>query len=267
MTFSRRSFVGTGVLGALFASSVGPHGTRQQTDETGVPASFPSHDPNLAREMVSVSHGNVPRVRELLADRPGLAKAVWDWGYGDWETALGAASHVGNREIAQLLIAAGSPPTIFSAAMLGQLAVVQAIVAAAPGVQRAKGAHGISLLAHAKAGGSVEVVTYLESLGDADPRYVNEPLSDGDRAAIVGSYAFGSSPIGRLTVVVNTRDVLGIQREGGAERNLFHLGSRVFHPAGAEAVRIRFADGERAASVRIEDGPLVVTATRPQGVP
>jgi hypothetical protein len=224
--------------------------------------SFPSHDPALAREMVSVSHGNVARVKELLSGCPALAKASWDWGYGDWETALGAASHVGNREIAEALLAAGAGPTIFSAAMLGQLSAVQALVAASPGIQRTKGPHGIPLLDHAKFGGAAEVVKYLQSLGDAEPRYTNEALSDDDRKAILGTYSFGSAPNDRLTVGVNTRGNLIIQRAGSAERNLFHLGSRVFHPPGAEAVRIRFAAGASADSVTIEDGPLVVTARR-----
>ncbi len=102
--------------------------------------------------MVAVSHGNVARVKELLAASPALAKAAWDWGYGDWESALGAASHVGNREIAALLLTNGAHPTIFSAAMLGQLDVVKAFIAASPGVQKTYGPHGISLLAHAKNG-------------------------------------------------------------------------------------------------------------------
>src|SRR4029453_10270987 len=34
---------------------------------------FPSHAPELAREMVMVSHNNVARVREVLAGRPALA--------------------------------------------------------------------------------------------------------------------------------------------------------------------------------------------------
>jgi hypothetical protein len=260
MDVSRRSFIATGSLGGLVAISGATAAVSAAKD--AMSESFPSHDPALARELVGVSHGNVQRVRELLAGRPALAKAVWDWGYGDWETALGAASHVGNREIAELLLGAGAPPTIFSAAMLGQLAVVQALVAATPGVQRVKGPHGISLLAHAKAGGATEVVKYLESLGDADPRYTNEPLSDSERAAILGTYAYGAGATERLTVLVNNRGALMIKRESAVERNLFHLGSRVFHPSGAEAVRIRFAAGDRAASVRVEDGATVVTAER-----
>ena len=277
MTLSRRSFLGTAIAAELFRRGL-PRITRigwftapgsGQASATGgaIPRSFPSHDPDLAREMVSVSHGNAQRVRELLSNRPALAKAVWDWGYGDWETALGGASHVGNREIAELLISAGAPPTIFSAAMLGQLTVVQGIISATPGVQRAKGPHGISLLSHAKAGNASEVVKYLESLGDADPRYKNEPLSEADRAAILGTYTYGPATPDRLTVLINTRGALMIQREGAVGRNLFHLGERVFHPSGAEDVRIRFGAGEPATTLRIEDGPVVVAAKRLQAVP
>ena len=86
---------------------------------------FPSQTPALVKEMVGVSHGNVARVRELLQQHPELAKAAWDWGFGDWETALGAASHVGSRAIAELLLERGAPPTHFSAAMLGQLEVLK----------------------------------------------------------------------------------------------------------------------------------------------
>jgi hypothetical protein len=231
--------------------------------EPKVPGTFPAHDPDLAREMVGVSHRDPARVRELLAGRPALANATWDWGWGDWESALGAASHVGNREIATLLLAAGARPSIFSAAMLGQLAVVKAFVAASPGIQQTRGPHGISLLAHATAGGAgaVEVAKYLEALGDADPRYTNEPLAEADLAAIVGTYAFGPAATERLTVATGE---LGpaIEREGRSRNLLFHLGQRVFHPPGAEAVRIRFGPGERALAVTLEDGPVVVTATR-----
>ena len=201
-------------------------------------------------------------MRELLSGCPALAKASWDWGYGDWETALGAASHVGNREIADVLLKAGAPPTIFSAAMLGQLTVVQAMITASPGIQRTRGPHGIPLLDHAKFGGAAEVVKYLETVGDAEPRYTNESLTDDDRKAILGDYSFGGGPTDRLTVTVNARGNVVIQRAGATERNLFHLGSRVFHPPGAESVRIRFAAGPSAPSVTIEDGSLVVTARR-----
>ena len=271
MSLTRRTFLTIGPISGLITVSGQVEGHNEvafaaqpaAVAASSMPAeSFPSHAPALAREMVAVSHGNVARVRELLGSRPALAKASWDWGYGDWETALGAAAHVGNREIAQLILEAGAPPTIFSAAALGQLAAVQALIAASPGIQRTKGPHGIPLLDHAKFGGATEVVKYLQSLGDAEPRYTDEGLSDADRAAILGTYAYGASATERMTVSVNARGSLVIERAGTTERNLFHLGSRVFHPPGAEAVRIRFGSGEKAASVTIEDGSLIVAARR-----
>src|SRR5215472_11130809 len=93
---------------------------------------FPSQPPEMVKEMVTVAHGNVKRVRELVEAHPSLAKAAWDWGFGDWEDALGAASHVGNREIAEYLIAKGAHPTLFSAAMLGHLDTVKSFIAAQP---------------------------------------------------------------------------------------------------------------------------------------
>ena len=108
MYVSRRSFLLIfPAAGVLPVSS----GDAQAVAAGATPASFPSHDPALAREMVSVAHGNVVRVKELLAGRSAIANASWDWGYGDWESALGAASHVGDKEIA-LLIAAGARPSI-----------------------------------------------------------------------------------------------------------------------------------------------------------
>jgi hypothetical protein len=191
-----------------------------------------------------------------------LANAGWDWGFGDWETPLGAASHVGNREIAALLLDAGARPTIFSAAMLGQLEVVKAFVTATPGIQRVRGPHGIPLLAHAKAGGAAAVVTYLESVPDSNVPYRNEPITDAVRSACAGTYLFGQGSTQEVVVSTTERGALMIRRTGGADRTLFHLGNLTFHPAGADSVRIRFAVGTPAPSLAIEDGPVRMTAHR-----
>jgi hypothetical protein len=110
-------------------------------------------DLKLVEDFVGSAHGDLERVKELLAQEPGLLNAAHDWGGGNWETALGAASHVGNREIAEFLLSQGSPMTICTAAMLGKLELVQAIIVDNPAQLQALGAHGIPLLAHAKAGG------------------------------------------------------------------------------------------------------------------
>jgi hypothetical protein len=256
---SRRNFLGLFPAAALTTAI--PHSAAAQTPLP--PDTFPRQNPDLTREIVGASHGNVVRVKELVSGSPALARAAWDWGYGDWETALGAASHVGNKEIAAVLLAAGAHPTIFSAAMLGQLEAVKAFIAAAPGIQRTRGPHGINLLDHAKAGESVEVVKYLESLGDAATRYPNEPLSDDEQAGLIGTYVFGSGATEKLTVSRNNRGMLIVKREGEPDRNLFHHGARVFNPAGAEAVRIRFEPTTgRATTLTVVDGPLRVDARR-----
>jgi hypothetical protein len=51
------------------------------------------------------------------------------------------------------LLERGARLDIFAAAMLGQLEVVKAILAADPAAKSAPGPHGIPLLAHAQAGG------------------------------------------------------------------------------------------------------------------
>jgi len=233
--------------------------------ETPLPPAFPAHEPDVVKEMVTVAHFNLARVRELVTARPALARVSWDWGYGDWETPIDAASHVGNRPIAEFLIANGARPTIYTAAMMGQLAIVRKWIEAMPGVQRNRGPHGITLLAHARSGGAgaADVYAYLQALGDADPRYTDEPLSDREAAAIVGEYGFGVGPTERLVVAKNARGELTIQRPGNPERGLAHQGGLAFIPAGAEAVRIRFdVRGDKAQAVVVEDGPLVVRAPR-----
>jgi hypothetical protein len=224
--------------------------------------SFPSLHAFLAKEMVTVSHGNLARVKELVARHASLAKASWDWGFGDWETALGAASHVGNRPIAEFLLENGAAPTIFSAAMLGQLDVVKAYAAAMPDIHQLRGPHGIPLAAHAQAGGpaAAPVLALVQSLG-AVPAAGREPLSETDRAAIEGRYVFGSRP--RDVFVVDTeRDQLGITRLGAARRNLFHKGSLEFYPTGAPAVRIQFQRNQNPVTISVFDPDLVARAVK-----
>jgi hypothetical protein len=229
-----------------------------------VPAAFPTQEPELAREMVGVCHRDLERVKELLARQPSLARAAWDWGFGDWETALGAAAHTGRREIAELLLAHGARPTLFSAAMLGQLEVVRAFVAATPGAQRTPGPHGIPLLAHAQAGGepAAAVARYLEEIGDAGLRAPAAELAAADADAVLGVYAFGALPDERIAVET-TRNGLTFTRDGRSPLRLFHLGDRTFFPSGAPAARIRFSpEPSRAAELVVHDPDLVLAARR-----
>ena len=124
-------------------------------------------EPEMVRGFVANAHGDLERVTELLEQEPALINAAWDWGGGDWETALGAASHMGRRDIAHFLLARGARMDIFAAAMLGQLEIVQAIIAAFPDARSLRGPHGISLLAHAQVGGA-EAASVLEFLQELE---------------------------------------------------------------------------------------------------
>lgn len=118
----------------------------------------------LVREFVGNAHGDLRRVQELLEQEPKLVNAAWDWGGGDWETGLGAAAHVGRKDIARYLLDRGARLDIFAAAMLGELAIVRSIVQTFPAAKDLRGPHGIQLLQHAQAGEATAVIEYLEGL-------------------------------------------------------------------------------------------------------
>lgn len=233
-----------------------------------LPDTFPGQSAEMVREMVTVAHFNLKRVKELVGSHPSLAKANWDWGFGDWESAIGAASHMGNRPMAEYLISRGARPSIFSAAMLGQLEVVKAFVTAQPGVQRIRGPHSISLLAHAQHGGvaAKPVYDYLMSLGDADSD-PEVPLSDAEKTKLVGNYPFGSGATQQIDVTMQRGQGMSSEqftwtRKGGMGRPLYHLGKKEFYPAGAPEVRIRFAEDDNAVVMTVTDGDVILTARR-----
>ena len=233
---------------------------------------FPSHPPELVREVVTVAHYDLKRVKELVEARPSLARAAWDWGFGDWEDALGAASHMGNRPMAEYLISKGARPTIFSAAMLGQLEIVKGFVASRPGTEAIRGPHSISLLAHARMGGEAArpVFEFLQSLADSDSE-APIALTENETSALVGTYAFGVGISQQVVVDADLKMYAGSKmythapqlnwtRKGTMPRPLFHLGGHEFYPAGAPAARIRFSQDADGMLMTVNDGDLAVTA-------
>ncbi|SEB91693.1 hypothetical protein [Paenibacillus sp. GP183] len=122
--------------------------------------------PELVKDFVGNAHGDFERVKQLLEQEPSLLNAAWDWGGGDWETSLGAAAHMGRKDIAEYLLAKGARLDVFAAAMLGKIDIVKSMLNDYPELKNAKGPHTISLVEHAKAGGDAakSVVEWLESL-------------------------------------------------------------------------------------------------------
>src|ERR1051325_11550565 len=94
-------------------------------------------DSSLVQSFVGNAHGDLEAVRTALAGEARLVNAAWDWGGGDWETGLGAAAHMGRRDIAELLLDQGARLDVFAAAMLGEVDIVRAILAAHPATRDA----------------------------------------------------------------------------------------------------------------------------------
>lgn len=102
----------------------------------------------LVSDFVRQAHFDLQRVKEMLEKEPMLVNACWDVGAGDFETALGGASHVGNRDIANYLLAKGARKDIFCAAMLGERDLVKSFISSNPGIANIDGPHRYSLLFH-----------------------------------------------------------------------------------------------------------------------
>ena len=256
----RRRFVGA--MAALGLSERVGLGSAEV--DAVVTVDCPRQDASRVQSVVGASHGNMDRVRTLVLEQPALAKASWDWGFGDWETPLGAASHTGRREIAEFLIAHGARPTIFSAAMMGELPTVQAFLQLDPQLYRLHGPHGISLFRHAQAGGAdaEPVVDYLLDRFGPDEQPFGFPGDAPVEERYGGVYAFDTTPPFELTVGVRTQWlVVGTGPQPNSR--VLQVERDVFHPTGAPAVRLRFhVEGERATGLTIEDGPVRVRGAR-----
>lgn len=116
----------------------------------------------LVVPFVLAAHGDPEKVRELLGENPALLNAAW--AQFD-ETALQAASHMGNREIALYLLSEGAPSSICTAAMLGMADDVARYLEENPSLSGAKGAHDIPVMYHAALSGNTQVTDLLYDAG------------------------------------------------------------------------------------------------------
>lgn len=160
--FVRSAAIGAAAAGLVFAPATLLAEVQKKRKKKG-----PQIPTEKVEEFVTVAHSKLDRVKALLEEYPKLINAAWDWGGGDFETALGAAAHTGHADIAEYLLSHDARLDVFAAAMLGKLEVVKAVVAAFPNTPNVPGPHGIPLIAHARKGGkpAEAVAAFLESLG------------------------------------------------------------------------------------------------------
>jgi hypothetical protein len=124
-------------------------------------------DPALVQEFVRLGHFDLDNLKKKLTETPALLNATTDWGGGDFESALGGASHMGRRDIVEFLIRQGARMDIFTASMMGQIDLVKYMCDLYPELLQSKGPHGITLLMHAQKGGeqAKSVIDYLQLKG------------------------------------------------------------------------------------------------------
>lgn len=159
----RKQFI-TGISMAALGTMVAPNIILGQENR---PASYQKE---VVRKFVGAGHGKLNVVKELLAEFPNLIYSSWDWGGGDFETAIGAAGHVGYKDMANLLLDKGARPTLHVLTMLGKTNLVKPILNEYPQLINSLGPHGFTFLHHAQKGGadSEELYKYFSEKGQKE---------------------------------------------------------------------------------------------------
>lgn len=237
---------------------------------------YPAITKDAVAEVVGKSHSDLNKVKELVEFRPELANATWDWGFGDFESAIGAASHVGRRDIVEYLLSKGAKPNLFTYTVLGAYDVVKGMTAFIPGIQKTLGPHGISLLQHAKAGlrmegdmsadqvaSSKKLVAYLESLGDADGKQY-EDLAEEEKSKYLGDYKYGDGADEGFSVRLNMRKAISLGKLGAFGGALHKIGDNKYFYNGAPStiVSFQFDDNDIVKSLTVTEPGSALVATK-----
>src|ERR1044071_3887941 len=114
-TLSRRLFLGgalTAAVPTVLAQANSKPGTATEAPfERDYPA--PDFKPSwknfqlnrtMVQDFVIYAHSDLEMTKKLLDREPMLLNGFMDWGNGDWESALGGASHMGRHDIVGFLL-------------------------------------------------------------------------------------------------------------------------------------------------------------------
>ena len=100
---NRRNFIGAsaaGLFGLFPIVNSFDFGRISRSEITSLETSqvdplYPTTNSEDVRKVVGAAHARFDLVQEIVNARPELAKATYAWGFSDWESALGAAAHMG----------------------------------------------------------------------------------------------------------------------------------------------------------------------------
>ena len=283
MSLDRRTFIvsASAGLGALATMGIlTPSASADETEavlsrQAPTSAIFPKQDPAIVGDFVGSAHRNFDRVRELLEANPELIVSAWEWGFGDWETALGAASHMGRLDIGQYLLDHGARADIFSMVLLGKLDAVQAMLAADKSLATTPGPHGIPLIRHASSalefeGLSPEQTTqaqrmydFLMTVDGASGPPAAHVLDEKTRDEFLGRYLYGSGAGDVIVVSKNMQGTLSLKPGKSGAQPLVALAPDLFGFAAARSVHVQFErkDGKPSGVTILAHGETV-RATR-----
>lgn len=276
-TISRRTVVKSSIFGWLAVSIPSPVFSNEciapVTDEP-LFYRYPAISDSIVSEVVGVSHFDLDRLKTLVDKRPELARAAWDWGFGDFETAIGAASHVGRKDIVEYLLQKGARPDLFTFAMLGDYETVKSMLTTLPVLQKTTGPHGITLLQHAKTGSASKdlskekkeeynaLIQYLESLKEAvQEKYI--PLTEAEQQKYLGDYKYGEGSKDGFTIRLNMKKVLSLGKIGTSGGALYKINDTIFRYNGTSSVEITFlVENDKVISLTVNEPGLTLIAKK-----
>lgn len=131
-----------------------------------------------ANQFIIECHRDLEAVKEKVAGKPTLVNA---FNPELNETALGAAGHMGRRDIAEFLLSNGAILELATAAMLGRRDVVAERLAKDPKLALSGGAHNIPVANHAAMSGDTEIMQMLWDAG----------AQEHIRYSLIGAVSFG----------------------------------------------------------------------------
>lgn len=117
------------------------------------------------RELVFAAHGDFDKTKKIIDANPLILNCANQGRKGDFETSIGAAAHMGRKDIADYLISKGARLDIFCHTFLGYHDFVKKLITDQPHLLRSYGPHGLTLLHHAKVGKHQDMMDWLQKKG------------------------------------------------------------------------------------------------------
>lgn len=162
----RKQFIQTGVASA--AALVLPKLTHAQIQQP-----YDNFNLEQIEEFVFAAHKDIDKVKSIINKSPLLLNCANQAKKGDFETALGGASHMGRNDIADLLVERGARMDIFNMCFLGFIDMTKELLAKYPHLLKSPGPHGFTLLHHAKVGKHEKFADWLLKQGLETNRFEN----------------------------------------------------------------------------------------------